>query len=144
MCLMGKVLFFVLKLEYSCCTMLYYFLLYNEVNQLYVYIYLLPLGPPSHSIPQPNCLGHHRAASWAPWAIQQLPTRCLAYTQKCIYVSAVLSVHRLLSCLCPWVCSLHRHLCSCPRNKFVCTIFLDSTYMHSYRISVFVFLTYFA
>ena len=28
--------------------MLCSFLLYNEVNQLYVYIYSLPLGPPSH------------------------------------------------------------------------------------------------
>ena len=36
--------------EYSCFTMLCYFLLYSEVNQLYVYIYPLPLGPPSHCI----------------------------------------------------------------------------------------------
>ena len=28
--------------------MLYYFLLYNNINQLYVYIYPLPLEPPSH------------------------------------------------------------------------------------------------
>ena len=27
-------------LEYNCFTMVYYFLLYNEVNQLYVYIYI--------------------------------------------------------------------------------------------------------
>ena len=28
--------------------MLYYFLLYKSVNQLYVYIHPLPLEPPSH------------------------------------------------------------------------------------------------
>ena len=31
--------------------MLCQFLLYNEVNQLYVYLYPLPLGPPSHPSP---------------------------------------------------------------------------------------------
>ena len=36
-----------LKLEYSCFTMFCQFLLYNRVNQLYVHIYPLPLGPPS-------------------------------------------------------------------------------------------------
>ena len=38
-------------------------LLYNEVNQLYVYICPLPLGPPSHPAPNPTHLGHHRAPS---------------------------------------------------------------------------------
>ena len=31
--------------------MLYYLLLYNEVNQLYVRMYPLPLEPPSHTPP---------------------------------------------------------------------------------------------
>ena len=34
-------------LEYNCFTLFCYFLLYNEVSQLYVYLYLLPLGAPS-------------------------------------------------------------------------------------------------
>ena len=34
--------------------MLSWFLLYNEVNQLYVYIYPLPLGPPSHPPSHPS------------------------------------------------------------------------------------------
>ena len=50
-------------LEYSCFTMLCQFLLYNKVNQLYVYIYPLFFGFPSH-------LGHHRALSRVPCAIQ--------------------------------------------------------------------------
>ena len=31
---------------------------------------------------------------------------------------------------CPHVRSLHLHLYSCPANRFICTIFLDSTYLH--------------
>ena len=47
------------KLENNCSTMLYQFLLYNNVNQPYIYIYPLPVEPPSpHSTP----LGHHGAS----------------------------------------------------------------------------------
>ena len=42
---------------------------------------------------------------------------------------------------CPYICSLHLCLYSCLANRFICTIFLDSTYNHLYTI--FVFLTYF-
>ena len=31
---------------------------------------------------------------------------------------------------CPYVCSLHLCLNFCPANRFICTIFLGSTYMH--------------
>ena len=34
-------------------------------------------------------------------------------------------------------------LYSCPANRFICTIFLDSTYIHWYTIFVLLFLTYF-
>ena len=40
---------FFKKLEYNCFTMLCQFLLYNNRNQLYVYICLLPLGLPPPS-----------------------------------------------------------------------------------------------
>ena len=53
---------FFFLLEYNCFTMLCQFLLYNEVNQLYVYIYLhirslldLPPTPPSHPSRSPQC-----------------------------------------------------------------------------------------
>ena len=46
--------------------------------------------PPSHP------LGHHRAWSWVPCAIEQLPT-CYLYTQECIYVNATLSICPILS-----------------------------------------------
>ena len=53
---------FVFKLEYNCFTMLCQFLLYNNVNQLYVYTYSLPLQPPSHSpIPPIQVITEHRA-----------------------------------------------------------------------------------
>ena len=58
--------FYVLKmlLQYSCFTMLCYLLLY-KVNPLYVYLYHFFFGFPSH-------LGHHRALSRVPCAIQQV------------------------------------------------------------------------
>ena len=30
---------------------------------------------------------------------------------------------------CPYICSLHQCLYFCPENRFICTIFLGSTYM---------------
>ena len=45
--------------------MLCWFLLYSKVNQLCVYIYPLSFQFPSH-------LGHHRASSRVPYAIQQI------------------------------------------------------------------------
>ena len=41
--------FLIFKLEYNCLAMLYYFLLYNKVDQLYVYIYSFPLEPPAQN-----------------------------------------------------------------------------------------------
>ena len=55
-----------LKNFYLCVmgfTMLGWFLPYSEVNQLHVYIYPLFFGFPAH-------LGHHRALSGVPRAIQ--------------------------------------------------------------------------
>ena len=49
----GGLLLLKILLEYSCFTMLCWFLLYSKVDKLYVYIYLLFFGFPSH-------LGCHR------------------------------------------------------------------------------------
>ena len=54
--------------------------------------FLLNLTPTPHPTP----LGHHRAPSWAPCAIQLLPTSCLFYIWKCVYVNATLSIHPTL------------------------------------------------
>ena len=47
---------------------------------------LLNLPPAPH--PRPIRLGHRRAPSWAPWAVQRVPTCCLFYIGQCTYVSA--------------------------------------------------------
>ena len=74
--------------------MVYQFLLYNKVNQLYIYIYphisSLLHFPPSHTS-YPTPLGHHKAPSCSPCAMQQLPTSYLFYIWQCIYVNAILS-----------------------------------------------------
>ena len=71
------------------------FLLYNKVNQLYIYIYphissLLHLHP-SHP-PYPTPVGGHKAPSRSPCAMRLLPTSYLFYIWQCIYVHATLSI----------------------------------------------------
>ena len=63
----------LILLEYSCLTMLCWFLLQSDVSQ-YVYTYHSFLGFPSH-------LGHHRAWSRVPWAVRQVLISSLFYTQ---------------------------------------------------------------
>ena len=78
----------------------------------------LPPTPPPHYL-----LGHHRAPSWAPCAIQPLPTSYLFCTWQYIYnyVNGTLSnCHTLsLPILCPQVCSLYLCFYSCPANSFI-------------------------
>ena len=50
-------------------------------------MYLLPLEPPSHPYPCPTPLDYHRALSWAPCAIQQIPTSYLFYMWERAYVN---------------------------------------------------------
>ena len=73
-------------LGYSCFTMLWSSLLYNEMSQLYVYIYPLHLGPPlTH-------LGHQKAPNWTPWAVIA-GSHYLFYMWQCTYISPNLPVH---------------------------------------------------
>ena len=77
--------YYLFKLGYSCFTILYKFLLYNEANQLYVYIYssllnLLPTHLPS------TPLGP-RTLSWAPWATFTVGFHELFYIWWCAYIS---------------------------------------------------------
>ena len=65
--------FFSFLLEYSCFTILCQLLLYSKLNQLYLYIYPLFFGFPSH-------LSHYRALSRVPCAIQYVLISCLFYT----------------------------------------------------------------
>ena len=53
-------------LDYNCFTMSHLFLLYNKVNQLYVYTYHLPLKPPSPSISFMSCLQKLKGEAFQP------------------------------------------------------------------------------
>ena len=87
--------------------------LYNEVNQLYLYICPLLLRLPSHP-PIPPRLDHHRTWGWVPWSIQQLPT---SYFTQSVYMSILTShfippsppspspcLHARSLRLCPYAC----------------------------------------
>ena len=75
----------------------------------------------------PSHLGHHRALSRVPCAIQQVLISYLFYTYQCIYVSPNLPIHLTppFPPWCPYVCSLH--LC----------LFLPCKQVHLYHFSRF-------
>ena len=147
-----KGFFLTSLLEYNCLTMVWQFLLYHKVNQLYVYImspYLLPLSSPSHT-PYSTPLGRHKAQSWSPCAMRWLPTSYLFYIWQCIYVHDTLSLRPSLPFPLPMSSSPFSTAASlflsCPQilqnHYFVC-FFLDSIYMCQHTVFVFLFLTYF-
>ena len=124
------------------------FLLYNKVNQLYVYLYphipfllCLPLTLP---IPPLQVVTKHRA---------ELPVLCSCFpldiycTFGSVYMSMPLS-HFIPAypspSPCPQVHSLHLSLYSCPAPRFVRTILfflLDSIYICQHTVFGFLFLT---
>ena len=137
-----------LLLEYNCFTVLCQFLLYNKVNQLYVYIYphitFLLCLPPTLPIPPVQVVIKHRA---------DLPVLCscfplvIYFIFYSVYMSMLLSYfvpayHSLSPC--PQVHSPRLRLYSCPAPRFIRTFFfLDSMYMCQHTAFVFLFLTYF-
>ena len=97
---------FFKKLEYNCFTIMCQFLLYNKVNQLYVYRYPPLLHFPSTPAPShPSWSSQssklsllcHAAASCQP---------AISYTRQCMLVHSVHSFHLLLPLMGPHVCSL--------------------------------------
>ena len=114
-------------LEYNCSTMVCQLLLYNKVNQPYVYTYphipsLLRL-PPTIPIPPLQEVSKYRA---------DLPVLCgcfplaIYFTFGSVYVSTLLS-HLVPAhpspYTCPQVHSPRLHLYSCPAPRFFRTIF---------------------
>ena len=143
-------LFLTSLLEYNCFTMVCQFLLYNKVNQLYIYIYphissLLHL-PPTLPIPPLQVITKHLA---------DLPLLCgcfplaIYFTFSSVYMSIPLPdfvLAYISPSSCPQVHSLCLHLYSCLAPRFFRTIFiffLDSIYMFQHTVFVFLFLTYF-
>ena len=134
--------FFTSLLEYNCFTMLCQFLLYNKVNQLYVYIYphipsLLPL-PPTLPIPPLQVVTEHRV---------DLPVLC-SYFLRAIYFTFGRVYHTSLPfppnpvSSSPFSTSASLFM-SCPQvhqNHFF--FFLDSLSMCHHMVFVFLFLTY--
>ena len=145
------VLFLTSLLEYNCFTMVCQFLLYNKVNQLYIYIYphlpsLLHL-PPTLPIPPLQVVTRHRA---------DLPVLCSCFPLAIYFTFGSVYMPLPLSHLvpaypspspCPQVHSLRLRLYSCPAPRFFRTIFflffLDSIYRCQHTVFVFLFLTYF-
>ena len=99
----------------------------------YMYTYspsLLDLPPcPLYHPSRPSQSMALRYSS-APCAIQQDPTSHLFYTRQCTCINPNLPVHfPLLPSMSTRPFSTSASL-FCPANTFICTIFLDSTYMH--------------
>ena len=71
--------------------MLCQFLLYSKMNQLYIYIYPVFFGLPSH-------LGHHRALNRVPCAIEQVLISCLFFFN--LFILFILFLAALGLCCC--------------------------------------------
>ena len=124
--------------------MLFQILLYHEVNQLYVYIYSLLLGPPSHPHPIPpiQVTTEHRADLLVLYSRFPL---AIYFIHGSVYMSIPISQFTLPPLpLCVHMSILY--VCvSIPALKISSSLpfFLDSTYMCQYTIFVFLFLTSF-
>ena len=121
-------------LEYNCFTRVCQFLLYNKVNQLYVYIYphissLLHL-PPTLLIPSLQVVTKHRADLLVLCGCFPL---AIYFTFGSVYMSMPLSHFVPASrspSPCPQVRSLHLCLYSCPAPRFFRTIFFFTFHIH--------------
>ena len=65
-----------------------------------MYIQPFPLEPPFK--PPSTPLAPHRAWSWAPWLIRQLPASYLLHTWECIYLNATLELRILVPFSAPY------------------------------------------
>ena len=92
----------------------------------------LHIYPPSWTYPlsYPVPLGCHRVPRSTPCVKQQLPISYLFCLWWCVWFSVTLSIHPTLSFpCCVQSLFLCLHVYSCPANRFINTIFLDSIYM---------------
>ena len=87
--------------------------MYDEVNQLYLHIYPLPLESSSPP-PYPNTLCHHRVPRWAPCVKQQLSTSyLLLYINPTLSIRPTLPFPTMSTCPYPMCTSLFQH---CKQN----------------------------
>ena len=114
------------KLEYNCFTMLYQFLLYNKVNQLYVCIQPFPIVSPSHPSPLSHPLSHQEHRAKLPVLCREFPlASCLSQVENVCQCQSLEFVPPSTSPPYPRVHSLCLHLYSCPANRFISTILLN-------------------
>ena len=115
---------------YSCFTMLCLCCTTKWISYVYTYIpsvWNLSHIPPSH----PSRPSYSIKRSFLCWFLLSL-----YLTHGSTYMSIPSSQFTPLSfptptpAPCPHVCSWCLSLYSCPANRFICTIFLDSTYKH--------------
>ena len=104
--------FFFFFCEYNHVTMLYQFLLYGEVNQLYLYIYPLPLGFHSQSSPNPplSVITEHQAELFLLYSSFPLAgyfthgcVICQSYSHNSSHSPAPTPCHSHLSILYIWI-----------------------------------------
>ena len=102
-------------------------MLCNEVNQLFVHICPLTLGPLTPSpIPPTSVITGHRAELLELYS--KLPL-AICFTHGIIYIYYYVSSSLLFHSFpapCSHLPSLCLHSCSLPANRFICTMFLDS------------------
>ena len=102
-------------------------------------LYHLPIEPPSHTPPIPPLQDITEYRAELPVLYSSFP-RTIYFTYDYIYIHTYIythtyqsyslnSSHPLLPPLCPQVHSLYLCLYSCPANRVISTIFLDSIYM---------------
>ena len=98
-----------------------------------MYKYLLPLGPPSHFLPSHSSKSSQSTKLSSLCSTAASHKLCILH-MGCIYVNATLSVYPILSFpLCVYKSVLYLCLYSCPANRFISTIFLDSIYTLIYN-----------
>ena len=133
--------FFFFKLQYSCFTM--NVVLVSAVQWTESALCIHISTPSWDSLPHHRTPpGHHRAPSWALCAIQQLPMMT-CFTPGSAYMSIPAS--QFTSPRLPHPASTSLYICVsilALQIDSAVPFFLDSTYMCSYMILVFLFLTF--
>ena len=115
-------------------------------HELFTGIHVCPHPEtPSHLLPHPIPLGCPRKPALG--ALQHASNfhwpSILHMVMNMFQCYSLKSFHPHLLPLSPKVCSLHLCLLCCPLCRIIGTVFLNSIYMTSYTVFVFLFLTFF-
>ena len=126
------ILFIYFSLEYNCFTMLVSAVQWSE-SAICIHISPPSWTSPPHThpglIPPIQVIKEHRAE--LPVLYSRFPL-AIYFTHGSVFMSNLIFQFIPSSpspAPCPHICSLHLCFYSCPSNSFICTIFLDSTYM---------------